>query len=355
MVMVAIPLRKELFASKAIPVIICALARGERPKIPRSTFHDAVKVLRQADILGNDLSIQVPLLDDRVVLNTRDYQLARIFCSPLMGAVLDKLSSGRSFGVRELASTLKANLSSVQRVLVRLRSVGLVQNGGLSSSVVYHPAEPADEVPRLKHRKAVKYFLSFLNQEDKIEAVIVYGDAAVGKPSPTVEILTIRRLTKPIVALEELETVNAELAGNMAEAANQVATAYPPLRLDLSIVGAFDWQSYELISKPMLSPRLYRASQGIVVYGDATVNLTKLMGHWRMMVPLSPDDLARGIERGHIAQTEKGLEATMKWVDEYLAPATTKASEDEIIVTLPDGATKMTVRRIVLVKGREQG
>jgi hypothetical protein len=352
MVMVAIPFKKELFASKAVPMTLRDLVAGNRPKIPKRTFYDAIQVLKRADILGNDYSPLVPIVENGVVLNTRDLYLTKIFSSRLMGPLLDRLASGQSFGTRELASILESEPSTVKRVVDKLRQAGVVDSDGhVLGDLIYRPTDLADEVPRLHHRKAVKHFLSLFDQKEKVQAFIIYGDAAVGKATSSVEILAIRRLSKLVTVLEELNTIDCELAGSMAGAAQQVSIAYPPTRFMFAVVGSFDWQSYHMISKPMLSPRLYRASQGITVFGDASANLARLFEDWRMMAPMSPDELARALKRGYVANTETGYEATMKWVNEYVAPATTKATEDEITVIVD--SHEVTIPRIVLVKGKE--
>lgn len=353
MVMLTLPLKEELFAFKAIPSILRSLALGRQPNIPKSTLHRTMRALKQADIVAKDLSLQVPVVGDGVVLNTRDQYVAKILSSQVMGPLLSILASGRRFGVRELASILKCEPSTVKRVLDKLRATGLVEDGHLSTNVIHCPVDPIEEVPRLIHRKALKYFLSFLVGERYVDAVIAYGDVVVGKPTKDIEVLVVRKLTERLSSLVEVDKVDGELALKMVKAAHQVSIAYSPIHLNLSIVDGFDWQSYQFISKPFLSTRLYRASQGVVVYGDATVSLAKLLEQWGMMVPASPDEFARMIEKGYAIKTEKGLEATMKWVDDCIAKATTKANEDEITVNVGNGEVKMTIPRIVLVKSKD--
>jgi len=355
MVMVVLPLREELFASRAVPAILRALSEGTKPKIPKATFHRVVRSLQKADIVGKNLSLQVRVHEDRMVVNLRDSQFAQILSSKFMAAILEKLvsahSHGHSYGIRELASMLECSPGTVKPILDKLQAAGLLESGRISADAIHHPDDPLEEVPRIVHRKALKYFLSFLGDERHLDALVMYGDAAIGKPVRDIEVLAVRKLIEPMPSLASIDNVDGALAIRLSQAAHQVSVAYPPIHLNIAIVGTFHWQSYRLVSKPFLSSRLYRASQGIVVYGDASANLAKLFEDWRMMAPMSPDDLERAVARGYATKTKDGYEATMKWVNEYIAPATTKAGEDEITVTV--NSDEVTISRIVLVKGKE--
>jgi len=348
--MIVVPLKEELFKSRAIPRIMHALAAGQKPDLPKATVSRAIRLLKQADLVGSDLSVQAPLIGDRIALNPRDLYVHKIFKSRFMGPVLDALSKGEEYGIRELATILRFNPMAVKRVMDDLRAAKLLEGGRLKQEAFYQPTDALDCVPRIVHRKALRYFISFIEREPCIDAVIAYGNAAIGKLGD-LELLIIRRLTEQLSSLEEMDVVDGNIVLKAARAAHQVTAAYASMRIQLAIVGAFDWHSYQYIAKPLLSTRLYRASQGITVYGDASPSLVKLFEDFRLMSPLSPDELTRAMERGYVVRTQSGFEATMKWVNEYVAPATTKASEDQITVDVD--SNKVTIPRIVLVKEKQ--
>jgi len=344
LVLVFFPLKEEFFASKAIPDVIHSITTGEQTALPRRTRYRVLRKLMDVEIIDTKHSIRVPIIDGKIVLNTRDSCLSQIMSNKLFFDVINGLNLKGKCGIRELASILSASPSSVKRVMDKLEVMGMLENGQLMPNVIFHPPDRTDEVPRLIHRKAVKYLISFTSNEPRIRSIIVLGDVARGRPSNRIELLIVIDSQPPHLR----DAKDAEVASNIAYATCEVSKAYPPISFDIALVNGFHWQSYLAIAKPFLSTRLYRAKEeGIVVYGEATQNFAELLTQWQMLSPMSDDDFSRMVERGYATQTEKGYAATMKWVEEYIAKAITEAVEDEIGV--PVNTTKIVIPRIVLV------
>jgi hypothetical protein len=345
--MLIFPYEEELFSSKSIPAIIREITAGGRPKLHDQLIHHAVQILRETGMVSPDLHLQVPSFDRGIVLNLRDSKIDRLLNSKHMRPILNALASDKPVKLRELAATLECNPGTVKRVLDKLQKFGLISDGQLVKEAIYTPQDPVDEIPRLEHRNAISYFLSFIRKENNLDVVMVYGDSATGRVTHNIEVLLITKLVVPVPRSHEPDI---DLMTVAARAALDTASVHQPFKLELALVESFEWQSYLLISKPFISPRLYRASQGIAVHGESQPSLTKLFDQWTKISPMSETELSKAIERGVFIKTPAGFEATKSFVD-VLSKASTKASED--VITVNVGAKTVSIPRLRLVKAKD--
>jgi len=345
--MLIFPYEKELFSSKAIPTIIREIAAGGRPRLHDQLIHHAVQIVREAGVVSPDLHLQVPSLDRGIVLNLRDSKIDRLLNSKHMRPVLNALASDKPVKLRELAATLECNPGTVKHVLDKLQKFGLIAGGQLVKEAIYSPQDPVDEIPRLEHRNAVSYFLSFIRKEGNLDAVIVYGDSATGRLTRNIEALLVSKLIVPVPSGQEPDI---DLVTVAARAALDTASVHQPFKLELALIECFEWQSYLQISKPFISPRLYRAIQGITVYGESQPSPTKLFDQWTKISPMRENELSKAIERGVFIRTPSGFEATKDFVD-VLSKVSTRASEDMITINV-DKARSVPIPRIRLVKDK---